>query len=256
MDALVLAAGEGTRLGRYAADRPKCLVELAGTSLLERSLRVLAAFPAVSATVVGGTRSGQLRPPADRVIVNERATSTNIVGSLCVGLDALGWPDDVLVVYGDIVFEQKVIAAALAPSDAACVLPVNTGWRELWQHRMPDPLADAETLLLSADGSRITRIGGRPAGYGDVQAQFMGVLRLRAEGIDWLRAMPAATRDQMDMTTLVDQMISAGPAVAAIPVAGGWLEVDTETDLELYRTLHADGQLDRLCRIAESGTDQ
>lgn len=42
--ALVLAAGRGVRLG---ADVPKAFVELGGTTLLERSIRALAASPAV-----------------------------------------------------------------------------------------------------------------------------------------------------------------------------------------------------------------
>ena len=39
MKAIILAAGEGSRLRPYTNDRPKCLVEVEGESLLNRQIK-------------------------------------------------------------------------------------------------------------------------------------------------------------------------------------------------------------------------
>ena len=59
--AVILAAGQGTRLERLAADAPKCLVELDGQSLLERALDALASQGVAEAVIVIGYRSEAVR---------------------------------------------------------------------------------------------------------------------------------------------------------------------------------------------------
>ena len=41
MRAIILAAGEGTRLQPYTNNKPKCMVNLAGKPLLHRQIEVL-----------------------------------------------------------------------------------------------------------------------------------------------------------------------------------------------------------------------
>ena len=41
MKAVILAAGRGSRLGKYTDDKPKCLIEIGGETLLDRELRLL-----------------------------------------------------------------------------------------------------------------------------------------------------------------------------------------------------------------------
>jgi choline kinase len=43
MQAVILAAGMGNRLGRYTAENTKCMLSINGKTLIERALEALAA---------------------------------------------------------------------------------------------------------------------------------------------------------------------------------------------------------------------
>src|SRR4026209_717209 len=52
--AIILSAGQGSRLGHLTDDRPKCLIEFNGRTLLDRQLDTLAANGIEEAVVVTG----------------------------------------------------------------------------------------------------------------------------------------------------------------------------------------------------------
>ncbi len=60
MKAIILSAGQGSRLGHLTDDRPKCLIEFGGRSLLDRQLDTLAANGVDEAVVVTGFRDDQI----------------------------------------------------------------------------------------------------------------------------------------------------------------------------------------------------
>src|SRR5947209_470488 len=54
MKAIILSAGQGSRLGHMVDDRPKCLIDFNGRSLLDRQLDTLEACGVHEAVVVTG----------------------------------------------------------------------------------------------------------------------------------------------------------------------------------------------------------
>jgi choline kinase len=61
MRGIVLAAGKGSRLNGTAADRPKCLVELGGVTLIERQIRALENAGVDDIAVVVGCQAERVR---------------------------------------------------------------------------------------------------------------------------------------------------------------------------------------------------
>ena len=54
------------------------------------------------------------------------------------------------------------------------------------------------------------------------------------------------------MTEFLQHLIDHVTPVTAVVVEGGWLEVDTTSDLETYESLSHQGRLDRYCVLAEA----
>lgn len=236
--AIILAAGEGTRLRPYTLDRPKCLVEVEGRSLLDRQLDVLRAEGVGPIVIVGGYLADKLHRPGIDIRLNPRYAQTNMVWTLfCAEEDLM---DEVVVAYGDIVYSREVLRALLA-SDAEIAVTIDLDWEAYWSARNENPLDDAETLKLAADG-RILEIGQKPRSLDEIEGQYMGLMKFSPAGVATLKAVFHGAHqlgqlrgkpvEKAYMTDLLQAIIDAGRRVESVPVRGGWVEVDTVGDLE------------------------
>lgn len=130
--AVLLAAGTGTRLQPLTDGIPKCLLKVAGETIIERALRTLACQGIKEAVIVVGHCGEAVRSHLGSRFAGigiEYAdapdyATTNNIRSLW---DARGALDtDLLLVEGDLVFDADVIAALLAtPGNSAAVVPVD-----------------------------------------------------------------------------------------------------------------------------------
>lgn len=251
MRAVVLAAGEGRRLRPLTEDRPKCLVELAGRSLLDHQLAALRAVGIDDVLVVTGHRREAIEARGLATVHNPDYDRSNMVASLMCARDALDGSSDVLVAYADIVVRPAVLHA-LQACGAPFATTVDLDWRALWALRHEDPLEDAETLKLDARG-RITELGQRPRSERDVQGQYMGLVRFGAhfapsvvrfyDALDPAGPYDGRDRRNMYMTSFLQALVDAGHPLQAVTVRGGWLEVDSVEDLRRYEDLQRSGGL-------------
>jgi L-glutamine-phosphate cytidylyltransferase len=84
MKGVVLAAGKGSRLNGTAGDKPKCLVDVGGLTLLERQVRALEQAGIEDIVVVVGCQADRVRAACPRVqyVENARFSETNSLYSL------------------------------------------------------------------------------------------------------------------------------------------------------------------------------
>lgn len=238
MKALILAAGEGTRLRPYTLDRPKCLVEVEGLSLLDRQLAVLRSEGVTDITLIGGYRSEMLKRPGLGLELNPRYAETNMVWTLFSAESVL--QGELVLAYGDIVYSRDILRALLT-STADISVAIDLDWEQYWRARNENPLDDAETLRMDTTGC-IIEIGQKPLSLEQIQGQYMGLMKFSPRGLDILRntfhracaagVLRGKSPEKAYMTDLLQLMIDEGNALSAVKVQGGWVEVDTVSDLE------------------------
>jgi choline kinase len=134
---------------------------------------------------------------------------------------------------------------------------VDKGWLDLWSLRMEDPVADAGSMRIGADGHLI-ELGRRPTPLSEIEGQYIGLIRLSAgiqehiaafhDGLGDAGPYQGKDKANMYMTTFIQLLIDNGFDVGAAFIRHGWLEVDSLQDLDAYEAAHRAGTLHALYR--------
>lgn len=256
MKVIILAAGQGTRLRPLTDDRPKCMVEVNGKSIIERQLDTMhvCGIRDEDITIICGYRSDVLKTRFKNTtinfIVNDQYDLTNMVCSLMCARNLMAAEEDIIISYGDIIYGELVFQRILAAEDDASVI-VDDGWYEYWSQRCENPLDDAETLMFDQD-DYLTEIGQKTTELAKVQSQYIGLMRFRGDGLKAMLALSAeaerrsnngealwrTTRNyaKMYMTDLLQGLIDEGNKLRAVHIQRGWFEIDDCEDLKIVES--------------------
>lgn len=235
---IILAAGRGSRMKELTADRPKCMLELAGRPLLHWQLGAMRDAGIDKILVVRGYAGHCLRGNFDSV-ENSRWASTNMLSSL---LCAQNFADDffasggrrLLVSYSDIVWRSKH-ARELMKTNFHIAIASDLLWENLWRLRFENPLSDAETFM--QENGLLREIGRKTDDISKIRGQYMGLVCFDKNG--WQTLLDKAAElgrevDQTDMTAFLRFLLSRQIPIGVAPVQGGWCECDNADDIQKY----------------------
>ena len=113
MRAVILAAGRGTRMPEITKDKPKCLIEIAGKTILERQIDILSKNFVEKIYVVIGYRAEEIKNKIRNVenveiIENKDYATTDNIYSLHLTNDKIK-NEEFILLNGDAVFEENII---------------------------------------------------------------------------------------------------------------------------------------------------
>lgn len=253
MKVIILAAGQGIRLRPLTDDRPKCMVEVNGKSIIERQLETMYAcgIQEEDITVITGYCSAVLtdkfKNSRIHFIKNEQYESTNMVYSLMCARRFIETENDVIISYGDIMYSKDVLKKIINAEQDSLVV-VDDGWYSYWSMRCENPLDDAETLMFDNE-DYLTEIGQKTTELSKVQSQYIGLMRFKGNGLKNILCLSAeaekrskngealwrTTRNysKMYMTDLLQGLIDEGNKLKAVHIQRGWFEIDDFNDLRL-----------------------
>ena len=236
MKAIILSAGQGSRLGHLVDDRPKCLIDFNGRSLLDRQLDTLEANGVHEAVVVTGFHDELVQQaiaernggPEVRTIYNPFYKVADNTGSLYMARDELA--GDCLVWNGDTLVSNAMMAKVVANTRPGICVTID---------RKADGYDDDDMKVVE-EGGRLKAIGKRLAG--GVNAESIGLLAFRAGGAERFRAEIEEAMRTPEGTTIwylrVINHIAQSADVWTLDIHGEqWGEVDFPPDVEAARAL-------------------
>lgn len=250
MQAIILAAGMGKRLGELTRDNTKCMVKVNGVSLIDRSLTQLSHLNLKRVIIVIGYKGDNLRNYIGNeykglkieYIENPIYDRTNNIYSLSLAKNELQ-EDDTLLLESDLIFDETVIEKLV---DAPCPNLALVDKYEAWM--------DGTMVKLDENNNIINFVSKKAFNYREINSYYKTVNIykfskefLKSSYVPFLEAYTKALGNNeyyeqvLRVITLLDKC-----DLKALPLAGEkWYEIDDIQDLDIAETIFASEE-DRL----------
>lgn len=244
MKAIILAAGQGTRLKKYTENLPKGMLNFMGKTIIERQIEIYHKCGINDIIIVKGYAGDKIKYDDVKYYVNEEFASTNMVETLLKAKEEFN--DDIIVSYSDVLFEPELLKKMIAAEGDFCCA-VDDNWKEYWQKRYGKIDFDTESLAID-ENDNITELGLESPPIERISARYIGLLKFSKVGLEFIQTtMEEAHRNLADdepwqqsgktvskayMTDLLNAIIESGRNVKAVHFNNGWIEFDTNEDYE------------------------
>ena len=227
-EAVILAAGRGSRLAHFTQDKPKCFAEIGGAPLIEHQLRTLQMVGIERISVVTGYRHEDVRRAVRgraRVVRNEDWNDTNSLYSLSLCRGRVRGP--MLVMNCDVLVHPLAMQRLMDAPGSAFLYDSSSGDSD--EHMKVeldgDGRLDAMSKALPADRTH---------------GENVGILHFEPAAAETLFREAACVLAEGDRNAWMARAVER--AARSVPLRGvdisdlPWVEIDFPDDLERART--------------------
>ena len=235
--AILLSAGQGSRMLPLTAEQPKCLIDFSGRTLIEWQIEMLARSGVKFIDVVTGFKdemvdevlAGIDHPGVDiRTQFNPFYKVADNLGSCWIARSAM--TGDFMILNGDTLVSEEIVQRVQQGTEWPIAVTVDM-----------KPDYDSDDMKVQLDGERLLQIG-KTLTADETDAESIGFLAFRGEGSELFRnAVRSAMRTpegvQHWYLKVIDKLAATGK-VGTVSIEGmDWAEVDFLTDIEIARGL-------------------
>jgi choline kinase len=230
MKAVILAAGQGTRIRSVHGEHPKCLIEVDETTILDHQLGALSMAGINDVVIVvgyekeqivGHVRSKELRyDQRIHFIENPAFAITNNIYSLWLAIDWLRG-DSFIVLNADVIFDAEILKSAVQPYSPISMIV--------------DPLWRDETMKVIIEGDRVTRMS-KKISREEFSGTYIGITvfstSIQNRLFHKLNDLTAEGRVDEFFNVAVQTLADEGVPVGYTSTDGlAWAEIDDPLDL-------------------------
>jgi len=257
LKSIILAAGEGKRLRPLTNDVPKSMVDFFGKTILERQIETMKKCGIDDIVVVTGYKADLIDIPGVIYETNYNFENTNMVETLFCAKKHLD--GEIIISYADILYEKNILNKLLDSKNDISVI-IDKNWKEYWEKRFIDPLNDAESLKINSKGS-IIEIVQKTKNIEEINGQYIGLMKFNTTGTKILKNFYEKCKtnaqtgqnplndnipfEKSYMTDLLEGLIKESFQLKPIFINGGWIELDSIDDYELYKKMYDENILNK-----------
>jgi choline kinase len=236
--AIILSAGQGSRLLPHTENLPKCLLDLAGRSMLGWQLQALAAAGIKEAVVITGFRADlveQALPAITphgiqvRTLFNPFYKVADNLASLWMARQELAGP--VLTLNGDTLLEPRIVERLISAPTSDITVTIDR-----------KPAYDEDDMKVITRDHQLLAIG-KKLDMADVTGESIGFVRYSAKGAAAFLAEIERTMHTPEGTGLwylsaIHRLANSGVNVQTASIEGlEWAELDYPADLMECRAI-------------------
>jgi len=247
--AIIVAAGPGTRLRPYTNDRPKCIIEINGKTILSRIVEALRKNNVKNIVIVTGYKRNEIekRYPEFVHYHNPDYSNSNILKSLFCAQEEMD--EGFIFSYSDIIYGPKIVERLLN-SDGDISIIVDVDWEKRYEGRTQHPTDEAELVVV--EGNKVVKIS-KFMNPNIAHGEFIGLTKFTKKGAEilkrnykrilenrwcrWLinqRFQDAISIEKAYLTDMFQELIDRGYHIENVDICGNpsWIEIDTPQDLK------------------------
>mgnify|MGYP001338860199 CR=1 FL=1 len=229
-----LAAGRGSRLPKQYRKRPKCMTKIKNKTIFERNLNFFKYFK--KKIIITGYKKQFLKKYVKKYnfkeIVNKDYKKTNMVHSLLLAKKNLNKTNDIVVCYGDILFDNDIFEFFREKNKN--VMPVNKNWLTYWKKRFKINMIknDAEDIMIK--NNKLLNIGSKIKKKFP-KYQFMGIFKISFKTFKGMRSFYLKINDKkIDMTNFINLCIKNKVIEFKTKTYSKmWYEIDSLKDIKI-----------------------
>ena len=239
---IIIAAGTGSRLQPRTEETPKCMLEFAGKTLLQRQLDAYRDCQLSNIALVRGYQKEKINYDGIVYYDNPDYENNNVLSSLFYAEPEI--QGHVIVSYSDILFESHIVERLLQ-SEADISIVVDIDWQGYYVDRKGHPIEEAENVILGAN-NHVLEIGKILTGRNDVHGEFIGMMKFSPRGAEIFKKhfwrakelfagkpfQRAKLFEKAYLTDMIQEMTDLGTPIHCVIIERGWKEIDTIEDYE------------------------
>ena len=247
MKAIVIAAGEGSRMGKLTKNIPKPLVLVNGKSIVERQLSILKQNGILDIIIITGPHHEKFNIK-NVVYVNDLDYKKHdTLSSLMIARDYVN--DEIIITYADQIFDEKIMES-INNFSGDIGIAVDLDWEKNYVNRDQHPKSEAENVLINGNEILEIRKNISECKKNEKIGECLGLMKLSRKGskifLDKYSELEishqgkfhnASSLEKALISDMIQELIDSEINVEPIYVSGKWCEIDTPQDLEIARKM-------------------